>query len=29
MVAPGTVLGKAMESLSADRELIYVYVTLQ
>ena len=29
MVAPGTVLGKAMEPLQADQELIYVYVTLQ
>ncbi|MGD8597926.1 MAG: hypothetical protein PVJ26_12955 [Anaerolineae bacterium] len=29
MVAPGTLLGKAMEPLQADQELIYVYVTLQ
>lgn len=29
LAAPGTVLGKALEPLDADRALIYVYVTLQ
>ncbi len=29
MTAPGTVFGKALESLDAGEGLIYVYVTLQ
>jgi hypothetical protein len=29
ITAPGTILGKALESLSDDQDLVYVYVTLQ